>query len=637
MSNQLARPSNRRLRRLTFRPLADVTDIPEEDATLKVPVSTPEQGNTVSGLLTVKLGLQKPRQFIARPSLAIDSGEIERNDDPGLGKLSTIPMMVLTGIANEPDQKQSTLQSEISGAAGAAGLVGAGSIISVVLKYCATFLIQYGFGVGLYGLYALSSSLINLAASVLNLGLDDAMVRYTAIYRSKQRTGSLRGLMIFCTAAAGITGMIGALCLLFFTPSLAALWIALKHHQSSPRSAVAQVTPLLQVMVPMIPLMCMQMVWFGGLRGFKAFKWRTLTMSILQPLLQILLLLVVLRFFRSITFVALVMLISTIFSTALNLYFLFRQITPVAIPEPEQYESREWLTFASFNFLTTIIDTVLDSIDTILLAAFGVPNAQLGEYGAAIRMSTFITMPLLSLNNIFAPTIAELHGKGERQKLESMFKVIVRWSITFSLPIFLIMVLFSPYLLGLTGAGFVAAWPLVIAFSLGAMINAVTGPVGYMLLMTGYQRLSFLNSIAAVIVNVALGIILTPRYGAMGIAVSTGLAIVVINLLRLLQVRIFLKMHPYRWDVFKPIGAGVISAALAAAFLYLLNHSSFKLHILLGHAILSAQLLLIPIFLAGYVGLLVLFKGGPEDEIVLKSLRHKFKFLRGNKQRRKKE
>ncbi len=252
-------------------------------------------------------------------------------------------------------------------------------------------------------------------------------------------------------------------------------------------------------------------------------------------------------------------------------------------------------------------------------------------------MSTFITMPLLSLNNIFAPTIAELHGKGERQKLESMFKVIARWSITFSLPIFLIMVLFSPYLLGLTGAGFVAAWPLVIAFSLGAMINAVTGPVGYMLLMTGYQRLSFLNSIAAVIVNVALGIILTPRYGAMGIAVSTGLAIVVINLLRLLQVRIFLKMHPYRWDVFKPIGAGVISAALAAAFLYLLNHSSFKLHILLGHAILSAQLLLIPIFLAGYVGLLVLFKGGPEDEIVLKSLRHKFKFLRGNKQRRKKE
>src|SRR5712692_12116554 len=125
MSNQLARTSNRRLRRLTFRPLADVTDSPEEGATLKVPVSTPEQRNTVSGLLTVKLGLQKPRQFIARPSLAIDSGEIERNDDPGLGKLSTIPMMVLTGIANEPDQKQSTLQSEISGAAGAAGLVGA--------------------------------------------------------------------------------------------------------------------------------------------------------------------------------------------------------------------------------------------------------------------------------------------------------------------------------------------------------------------------------------------------------------------------------------------------------------------------------------------------------------------------------
>src|SRR5207249_3688665 len=174
----------------------------------------------------------------------------------------------------------------------------------------------------------------------------------------------------------------------------------------------------------MIPLLTMQMVWFGGLRGFKAFKWRVLSMSILQPLVQIALLLFLLGFFRArlgIQGVALIMFISTVFSTVLNLYFLFRQFAHIATPEREQYESREWLSFASLNFLTTIIDTVLDSIDTILLAAFGVPNVQLGEYGAAIRISSFISMPLLTLNNIFAPTIAELHSKGEKQKLEAMF------------------------------------------------------------------------------------------------------------------------------------------------------------------------------------------------------------------------
>ena len=185
-------------------------------------------------------------------------------------------------------------------------------------------------------------------------------------------------------------------------------------------------------------------------------------------------------------------------------------------------------------------------------------------------------MPLLSLNNIFAPTIAELHSKGEMQKLESMFKLMTRWSIIFSLPIFLIMVLFAPYLLALPGASFVSAWPLLIAFSVGSMINAGTGAVGYMLLMTGYQRLSFLNSLVAVAVNIVLGILLTPRYGAMGTAMSTGLAICALNFMRVLQVRVILKMYPWRSDIVKPIGAGLLSGALIGGLLYLLHSNHIQ-------------------------------------------------------------
>ena len=559
------------------------------------------------------------------------------DDDPHdpMFKRETLPMIVLAGIMKEQNQSKPVMQSEISGAAGDAGIVGVGSVISVVLKYCAVFLIQYGFGPALYGLYTLSSSLVILIASVFNLGLDDAMVRYTAIYRSKQHATSLKGLLIFCTAMAGIAGIVGALLLLVFTPYLVTLWAALKHHSvSRTENTIAQTIPLLQILAPMIPLLTMQMVWFGGLRGFKAFKWRTITTSILQPLLQIVLLLTLLLFFRArvgIEGVALVILISTAFSSILNLYFLFRQLTTVARPEREHYESREWLSFASLNFLTTIIDTVLDSIDTILLAAFGVSNVLLGQYGAAIRISSFILMPLLTLNNIFAPTIAELHSQGESQKLEVMFKVVTKWSITFSLPIFLLTALFSPFLLGVSGPGFIPAWPLVIAFGVGSMINAGTGSVGYMLLMTGHQRLSFLNSIAAVIVNTVLGIILAPRYGAMGIAVSTGLAIVVINLMRLLQVRLLLKMHPYRWDMFKPLGAGLLSAAVIGSIFYLLSSTHIKVSIQLGHSILSVQLLLIPVFLALYIGLVVLFKASPEDEIVMKRIRHKLRINKGKK------
>jgi len=544
---------------------------------------------------------------------------------PPLSWLETVPMMVLTGISQAQGESKPVMQSEISGAAGAAGIVGLGNILGTVFKFISTFLIQYAFGPGIYGIYTLATSLVNLVSSVFNLGLDDAMVRYVAIYRAKKKATSLQGLTIFCTSLAGIAGLIGALLLLFFTPSLVSL-----HAKSfGGKNNFAQVVPVLQMMAPLVPLFCMQIVWVGGLRGFKAFKWRVLAANILQPVALILLLLGVIFFFSNLGIygVVIALLASTAFSVVLNLFFLFRQVSRVATAESKQYEVREWLGFASLNFLTTIIDTVLDSIDTILLAVFSIPFIEIGYYGAALRYSIFISVPLLSLNNIFAPTIAELHSKGERRKLESMFKVITKWTIMFSLPIFLIVTLFSPYLLGLSGQSFELAWPLLIAFAIGGLINAGTGAVGYMLLMTGHNKLSFINSLVAVATNIGLGIVLTPRYGAMGTAISTGLAICVLNLMRLLQVRLILKMQPYRWDTLKPLCAGLISALLIGGALFLLR--DFKLSRMLGHAILPAQLLLIPIFLAIYVELLILFKGSPEDEIVINSLRKKF--LRGKK------
>ncbi len=597
---------------------ADTLLLPSTPNPLPSIPARPQKGKPAS-----RNGVWKPGTF------GFNDTSASHDAVPQLSWLETVPMMVLTGISQAQGESKPVMQSEISGAAGAAGLVGLGNILGTVFKYISTFLIQYAFGPGIYGIYTLATSLVNLVSSVFNLGLDDAMVRYVAIYRAKKKATSLQGLTIFCTSLAGIAGLIGALLLLFFTPSLMTLDASLHAKSFSGKNSFAQVVPVLQMMAPLVPLFCMQTVWVGGLRGFKAFKWRVLAANILQPVALILLLLGVIFFFYQLGIygVAIALLVSTAFSVVLNLFFLFRQVSRVATAESKQYEVREWLGFASLNFLTTIIDTVLDSIDTILLAVFSIPFIEIGQYGAALRYSIFISVPLLSLNNIFAPTIAELHSKGERRKLESMFKVVTKWTVSFSLPIFLIVTLFSPYLLGLSGRDFVPAWPLLIAFAIGGLINAGTGAVGYMLLMTGHNKLSFINSLVAVATNIGLGIVLTPRYGAMGTAISTGLAICVLNLMRLLQVRLILKMQPYRWDTLKPLCAGLISALLIGGALFLLRN--FTLSRVLGHAILPAQLLLIPIFLALYVELLILFKGSPEDEIVVNSLRKKF--LRGKK------
>ena len=509
-----------------------------------------------------------------------------------------------------PASSAQATHSEISGAAGNAAVVGIGNIAGYFFKYANNIVIQRALGVGFFGLYSASLSLVTLISSIFDMGLDNAMIRYIAIYQGrKQRTNSIRSLVIFCTSLVGFTGLLGALLVLVLAPSLARLI-----HKP-------EATPVLQILSPLIPLLCMQTVWTGGLQGLKEFKRRVFIQRFLVPLLLLLLMTGALIFWRNITGVAVLALLSTIISTMINLYFLFRAVARISDRGEEKYEVRTWLGFALPNFLTTIVNTMLDSIDTLLLAFF-VSNAQIGQYAAAIKISLFISLPLTSLNIVFMPTIADLFAKKEHGRLAAMFKIVTKWTITLSLPIFVISTLFSVPLLALSGKSFTGAWPLLIALSTGYMISAATGSVGFMLLMTGHQKYSLFNSAATIILNIVLGLILTPRYGAMGTAISTGIAVSVINIVRLVEVYFLLKMFPYRWDTLKPVLAGLISAAFTGALVYLLNLTHFTLS--LFHWQLSIQLALVPVLLASYTFLLVLFKINPEDRIVVNKLRSKF-------------
>lgn len=354
--------------------------------------------------------------------------------------------------------------------------------------------------------------------------------------------------------------------------------------------------------------------------------WRVLAQRLLLPAVLILLLVLFYFISHDIVGVSMATLIGTVISTVLSLYYLWRLVSRVhaSNPERERYELREWFSFATINFLTSVIDIVLESTDTLLLAFFAISDVAIGQYNASLKISPFISMPLASLNIMFAPTIAELYSNGELQKLATMFKVVTQWSITFSLPIFCVATLFSAPILSLSGTSFTAAWPLVIAFSVGSIVNAATGSVGYMLLMTGHQKLSSLNSLAAVVVNVVLGVILTPRYGAMGTAISTGLALGVVNVMRLIQVRIFVKMQPYRLEMLKPVAAGAISILIVGGLLYLLRFESLYL-----------RFALIPVFLGSSGALTLLFGFGPEDEIVINAMRRKL--LRGARKKKQKQ
>ncbi len=595
--------SHKHLHRLRLRPLAELDD---DDITLKVPkIAKSKRSQDI--LATPLFGLepweQEQLQFTPREEKAEAQNFDE--DDPDLEKFATIPMLVLEGISKQQGEATPVMASEITGAASNASIVGLGNVAGYVFKYGNNLLIQRGLHASFFGLFSLSMSVVTLVSSIFDLGMDNAMIRYMAIYRGKKQTHLLRTLTIFCTTMVGITGILGGLLVLFFATPLATL-------QNKP-----DIAPFLQFMAPLVPLLCLQTVWMGGLQGLKEFKQRVLIQRFVIPLSTFLLMLVAILFFRDVIGIVVVTFLGVLLTDVINLYFLFRAVSRLSkagTGESEAYQAREWMGFAVPNFLTTIISTVLDSIDTLLLA-FYVPAAAIGQYAAGLKITGFISMPLSTINVIFTPTIAELYAKKEMQKLAAMFKIMTKWSITLCLPIFGITVLFATPLLEISGRDFVSGAALLIVLAIGDILTVAGGSGGYMLIMTGHQKVSVFNSLAVVILNVILGIILTQRYGAFGTAISTSVALIAINAARVVEIYFLLKMHPYRWNMLKPLAAGIISGLLTAGLLYLLDK------LIASNAFLSTsfpiQLILVPVFLACYTALLVLFKIDPEDRIIV--------------------
>jgi O-antigen/teichoic acid export membrane protein len=124
----------------------------------------------------------------------------------------------------------------------------------------------------------------------------------------------------------------------------------------------------------------------------------------------------------------------------------------------------------------------------------------------------------------------------------------------------------------LFGVDFAAGRAALLVLALGQFINVATGAVGPMLIMTGHPRRWAIHNLAALAIAVLLNLLLTPRLGVLGAALSTSSALVVLFGSGLFAVRRTVGMWPYDRRFLK----GVVAAAVAAACLILVERLALQ-------------------------------------------------------------
>jgi O-antigen/teichoic acid export membrane protein len=371
-----------------------------------------------------------------------------------------------------------------------------------------------------YGLYTYIFAWASIGGIICNVGLSGAVLRFIPEYSTQEDWGRFQGIIRGCsrfTLAIGIgIAVVGTLVVLAI---------------DSTQPIANELAILLGIWtMPLLALESLQSNLFRGGRQMVAAYGPS---KVLRPLLFIGGIGTILLWTHSRQITNQPVFIITILTYLILLgsqqLLIHRVLLVQGQPAQPIYDLRAWLRVSLPLLLIIGFMLILYQTDILMIGAILGP-ADVALYNAASKTSNLTTFVYTAVEAIAAPTIAALYAAGDLRQLQKMVTTmahLVFWPtmlVTFGL------LAGSSYILGMFGSGFIAAqWSLGI-LAIGQLVNATSGPGGYILDLTGHQNISVRVRCCSAILNIGLNYLLIPQFGITGAAMATATAIILDNI-----------------------------------------------------------------------------------------------------------
>ena len=214
-------------------------------------------------------------------------------------------------------------------------------------------------------------------------------------------------------------------------------------------------------------------------------------------------------------------------SVVVSLWLLYGKVSSLgpsegAQDEVEPVSAKEVLDDAIPFLAIALTSFVLLSADIWILGFF---DEEVAEYGMASRLVTFVAMPLLIVNLVLPPTVAEMYARGQIGRLELTLRIFSTLAGFPSLLILIVFMLLGGPILGLVygeqlfppGSLAIHQGAIVLVLLSAAKLTAVwSGSCGLVLQFTGHQTSMLRVSLLTKPLFFVIAILATQRYGPVG-------------------------------------------------------------------------------------------------------------------------
>ncbi|CAN5119127.1 flippase [soil metagenome] len=408
---------------------------------------------------------------------------------------------------------------------------------SILLVFVSNYVLIKTAGVDNYGAYVFVFNLVYLLLNFSLMGFDTLLIKKAAIYEDISEYGEFKGLLL--------TSVI----IILISSAVAASIFQIAGKWSNPEIISNEMNWFLIAFFSLLMLSAAAL-FQSVLQGRRKIVWSQIGEKIVRPLLLIIIVVGYYYLYKSVSLKSLIWINITAIGLAMSvtLWFFKKTITGKIGRIKAVFHVRDWMK-ASFSFL--LVDLLYNGNSRISIFLLGIfrTGDDVGIFNIALRISEVISFALVIVNFVLSPVIAKLYAAGKMNELQILVKRCARITLVVGTVLTAGILLFSNEILSLFGSTFLEGRPALMTLCYGQVINILCGSVGLLLIMTGKQRYSIYSLALGLITNVLFNLLLTPRYGVSGAAISLTASLIIWNLAMYYFVRRTLNIRPTAFGV----------------------------------------------------------------------------------------
>lgn len=450
---------------------------------------------------------------------------------------------------------ESHLDSSLLKIVKGAGIGFTGSIIGMFLGYLTRLVIARWLGAGDYGLVNLGFAAMSIATTLALVGLPSGIKRYISYYKGQEDPSRIKGTILSGLMISFPLSLILTV-LVFFNAERISV-----HVFREP-----QLTTVLMIFAMAIPFMVVARNFMLATIGFQDLRYRVYVNDMFQNIFKVIAIVIFLSLGYGAIGAAVGWVLAIIFMPFLAFYFLETRVFPIFRTTVKAIYTRRELFLFSFPLIFAgIAAMVTNWTDTLMLGYFA-STKDVGVYNAAFPTARLLSVFLGSFGAIFMPVISELYSRNALDDLRNTYSAVTKWIFALIVPMFLLMVLFSDWILDIMfGEEFVGGATALSILAFGYLVVCIVGPTGQVLQAYGRTRVLMGLSFFGAGINVVLNYILIPVYGVNGAAAATGASLAAMNVFHLVVVYRIAGLQPFRRTYLKPLTASLLAVAVVYA------------------------------------------------------------------------